>query len=202
VTYNETSMAEFAEKNLLENMQKLEGPTAAAEAVLEEQEKQPVSKKEKKRQKLAAKQGGEGADKEEEKEENEIKQEVKDINELLFKPGKETVPFEVSELFLEPSISLSVAESPVPSVLSMTPKKLYQEIRKLAEKRYNYTNLPKKLVQLKSLENSKNKISLLRDICLTTGIVISFKQGQDLKDFIFENDSDKLKQIITENVTK
>ena len=49
VKFNQTNMAEYAERNLLENMQKLDGPTAAADAVLEEQEKQPVSKKEKKR---------------------------------------------------------------------------------------------------------------------------------------------------------
>jgi len=43
-------------------------------------------------------------------------------------------------------------------------------------------------------------MSLLRDICLSTGFVINFKNGQDIKDYIFENDSDKLKQLVSENI--
>ena len=42
-------------------------------------------------------------------------------------------------------------------------------------------------------------MSLLRDICLATGIVIKFQTGSDIKDFIFENDTDKLKQAISDN---
>jgi len=80
---------------------------------------------------MAAKQVGEGAEKEEEgaKDKDEETKEVMDINNLLFKASKDIIPFEVSKLFLEPSISLSVAESPVPSVLTLTPKQLYQEVR-------------------------------------------------------------------------
>jgi len=36
IKYNETSMAEYAQRNLIENMQKLDDPSAAAESVLEE----------------------------------------------------------------------------------------------------------------------------------------------------------------------
>ena len=73
----------------------------------------------------------------------------------------------------------------IPEVLSITPKKLYQQIRDLAEKRYKYTVLPKKLVQLRMFEKPANKMSVLRDLCLSLGIVINFSAG---KQFIFEND--------------
>jgi hypothetical protein len=49
------SIKEIADKDLLDNIEKLEAP----EKVEEELEKQNMSKKEKKRQKLAAKHGGE-----------------------------------------------------------------------------------------------------------------------------------------------
>jgi len=69
---------------------------------------------------------------------------VNDISELLFKSANENFEFEVSEIFLEPSVSLSVVESTTPSVFSLTPKSLYSEIKKLAGIRYKYTLLPKK----------------------------------------------------------
>lgn len=56
VSFQCQSVKTIADMHLLENMQKLEGPNAAAEAIAQEQEKQPMSKKEKKRQKQAAKQ--------------------------------------------------------------------------------------------------------------------------------------------------
>ena len=49
IKFQASSLKEQAERNLLDNIKKLDGPTAAAEAVLNEQEKQPISKKEKKR---------------------------------------------------------------------------------------------------------------------------------------------------------
>jgi hypothetical protein len=76
----------------------------------------------------------------------------------------------------------------------MTPKKLYQEIRDLAEKRYKYSLLPKKLTQLRMFEKPANKMSVLRDICLTLGIVINFSEN---KQFIFENDLEKLKEMLS-----
>jgi len=87
---------------LLENIQKLDGPTAAADAVAEEQEKAPISKKEKKRQKLAQKQGGNG-----EEEKGEANPEVaaskplkvQDISDLIFSSNSEGPQFEISEIF-------------------------------------------------------------------------------------------------------
>lgn len=78
---------------------------------------------------------------------------------------------------MEPSISLNVAESPASAALSLTPRQLFLEIKQLAEQRYKYKILPKKQYQLKCLDNSMNKISLLRDICLATGIVLNVKKG-------------------------
>ncbi len=59
-----------------------------------------------------------------------------DINDLLFRPANDNVKFEVSEIFLEPAISLMVVESPETTLFNLTPKSLYSEIKKLAEKRY------------------------------------------------------------------
>jgi hypothetical protein len=63
--------------------------------------------------------------------------------------------------------------------------------------------LPKKLTQCKILESSNNKISALRDICLSLGIVINFKgyQNED-KEFILENDSEKMKQQLSNYIFK
>lgn len=71
-----------------------------------------------------------------------------DIGELLFKSPYEDLNFESNELFMEPMISMNVCESVVPDVFSLTPKQLYQQIKDLAEKRYQYTALPKTLVEL------------------------------------------------------
>lgn len=95
---------------------------------------------------------------------------MEEIKDLLFQANKEHSYFELSELFLEPQIALSVCESTGFSVLDITPKQLYTEIRKLAEARYQYTCLPKKMHQLKVLDSSMNKISLLRDICVSCGV--------------------------------
>jgi hypothetical protein len=53
------------------------------------------------------------------------------------------------------------------------------------------------------LESSNNKISALRDICLSLGIVINFKgyQNED-KEFILENDSEKMKQQLSNYIFK
>lgn len=91
-------------------------------------------------------------------------------------------------------MSLNVVGCEIPEALKITPKKLYQQIRDLAEKRYKYTVLPKKLIQLRMFEKPANKMSVLRDICLSVGIVINFS---DHKQFIFENDLEKLKEMIT-----
>lgn len=53
VVYQHKSVKQKADLNLLDNIEKLDGPSAAAEAAAEEVEKQPVSKKEKKRQRQA-----------------------------------------------------------------------------------------------------------------------------------------------------
>jgi len=134
--------------------------------------------------------------------EKEAETVTEDIDDLLFKPAHDLVEFKVSEIFLEPSISLGVTESPLSSALSLTPKAFYREIKNLAEKRYQYTGLPKKMGQLKSLQTPENKISLLRDICIATGITLNLKQGQDLTDMILENDGDKLRTALTEITLK
>ena len=63
--------------------------------------------------------------------------------------------------------------------------------------------MPKKLTQLKVLESSNNKISVLRDICLAVGIVVNFKGYQnEEKEFILENESEKMKQHLSNYIHK
>ena len=63
--------------------------------------------------------------------------------------------------------------------------------------------LPKKITQLKTLESSNNKISALRDICIAVGIVINFKGYQnEEKEFILENESEKMKQQLSNYIFK
>jgi len=108
-----------------------------------------MSKKEKKRQKLAAKHGGEegSAVKEEEK-----KNVIENMGELIFKASSDFIAFEAQEIFKEPEIALGVCESKLNEVFELSPKKLLIELRKLAEQRYKYTLLPKKLHQIKCLD--------------------------------------------------
>lgn len=63
----------------------------------------------------------------------------------MFSSKDQYEEFEVNEIFMEPQISLSVAKSPESAVLGMAPRHIYQEIKNLAEKRYQYNLLPKKL---------------------------------------------------------
>jgi len=51
--------------------------------------------------------------------------------------------------------------------------------------------------QLKVLESSMNKMSLLRDICLSLGIQLNLKH-----DYILENDTEKVKQLISQELMK
>lgn len=138
IAYNGTTIQGFADLNLLENMQKLHGPNSAAEAAKTEVESQPISKRQKKKQRLAAKNAGPDQGETESK-----VTKASQIYEILF-PKDNVEEFEVSELFMEPAISLNVAESPASAALSLTPRQLYLEIKHLAEKRYGYALLPKK----------------------------------------------------------
>lgn len=120
----------------------------------------------------------------------------------MFNANLPTEEFEVNEIFMDPQISLSVVKSPESEVLSMTPRHIYNEIKSLAEKRYNYTLLPKKLINLQSFDHTQNKLSLLRDICISTGIVLTFKKGQELNEFILDNDIHVLKKRISEVISQ
>lgn len=53
------------------------------------------------------------------------------------------------------------------------------------------------------MESSNNKISALRDICLAVGIVVSFKGYQsEEKEFILENETEKMKQQLSNYIFK
>ena len=53
------------------------------------------------------------------------------------------------------------------------------------------------------MESSNNKISALRDICLTVGVVVNFKGYlNEEKEFILENESDKMKQQLSNYIFK
>ena len=69
----------------------------------------------------------------------------------------------------------------------MTPKSLYGEIKTLAQKRYGYKLLPKKLNALAVLKTPLTKMSLLRDVCKCTGITVDLKSN-----LILTNDKEAL----------
>lgn len=102
--------------------------------------------------------------------------------------------FDSAELFKEPEIAISVCASEPSDIHSLTPRLLYQEIKRVADARYGYTLLPKKLQQLKILESVQNKFALLRDLCKATGIQINFTGG---KQFVLDNDTVLMKQYIS-----
>jgi len=68
------------------------------------------------------------------------------LNDLLFAGGLEPVEFDAYEIFNELDIAMNVCESRMPESLQLTPKKLYAELKQLAEKRYQYMVLPKKMM--------------------------------------------------------
>lgn len=86
--------------------------------------------------------------------------------------------FDSSEIFKEPEIAVNICGDVETDLYSLTPRQLYQEIKRIADSRYGYTLLPKKLQQLKCLDSIKNKMSLLRDLCKCTGIQMSFTEAK------------------------
>lgn len=190
-------------------------------------EGQSLSKKEKKRQKIAKKQNQqqeESGDKEENEPEAEVEGEAKEqpkertskkkktekevvqISDILFKSQFEDIePVNVGDLFCNSDIALSVVTSDVENCepLKLTPKKLYQDIKNLAEKRYQYIVLPKKLTQIKSLDKETDKISILRDICMAIGVTVDLgtKAGTP-KELVLENESKKMKELISKIISK
>lgn len=111
-------------------------------------------------------------------------------------------------LFQDLSTAASVVDTKVDKCepLKLTPKKLYSEIKSLAEKRYQYTLLPKKLSQLNCLDKQTDKVSLLKDTCLAIGLTIHFgprsKIFGDEREIVLENDSQKMKELISRLLSK
>mmetsp|Transcript_5854 Transcript_5854/g.9995 ORF Transcript_5854/g.9995 Transcript_5854/m.9995 type:complete len:170 (+) Transcript_5854:549-1058(+) len=109
---------------------------------------------------------------------------------------------------MEPSVSFSVMPTNASTCepLKLTPKKLFSEIRGLAEKRYQYSILPKKLHQIKSLNKPVDKMAVLRDICLAVGITINFgksqAQGAEEKEVILENEGKLMRELISKLVLR
>jgi len=68
-----------------------------------------------------------------------------DIGDLLFKSQFEDIVFDATQIFQEKAISMSVCSSNKSEVFQMTPKKLYAEIKTLAQSRYKYSLLPNKI---------------------------------------------------------
>lgn len=99
---------------------------------------------------------------------------------------------------------MSVCSSQKSEVFNMTPKKLYAEIKTLAQSRYNYSLLPNKIQQLKVLETPLNKMSLLRDLCTCVGITVNFKSPQNdvQKEFILENDQTNFKMQLSQYILR
>lgn len=76
----------------------------------------------------------------------------------------------------------------------MKPAEIYEQIVKLAEKRYSYKKLPDTLTKLKCLSSPGNKFSVLRDLCRQIGLKLNLHSDKEL---VLENDSMKLRQLIS-----
>ena len=111
--------------------------------------------------------------------------------------------FFCDDIFREPSLAFNICQDDTPEVLSLQPKQLYQSIKTLAEARYQYKLLPKKMGQLKCLETENNKVSLLRDVCRSIGLTLNLKGlNNEVNSFILTNDTDKLRQSMSAQVHK
>lgn len=117
ITYKPVTLQELSEGNKPEVKQQENSAPMT--------EEQKVSKKDKKKQKKEGKKGDENKEEQSGKEEPS-KQFTYDIGELLFKSPYEDIIFEASEVFMDPTISMNVCESPISQAFSLTPKKLYQ----------------------------------------------------------------------------
>ena len=176
------TLKQLAEETLVKNInQKIEILQGTAKLNTENRDETPSKKKKdkkKNKEQAAVRDGAYGT-------EPQADDGVKDINDLLFKQQNqsgEPFVFDSAELFKEPEVALSIHDSPEYDVLNLTPKQLYNEIKSLATKRYQYNLLPKKMHQLKILETHENKFSVLRDICMAVGIQINFRgNGTDDK---------------------
>ena len=77
---------------------------------------------------------------------------------------------------------------------AMKPAEIYEQIVKLAEKRYSYKKLPDTLTKLKCLSSPGNKFSVLRDLCQQIGLKLNLHSDKEL---VLENDSIKLRQLLS-----
>lgn len=113
---------------------------------------------------------------------------------MLFKTQHDATTFSIDDLFKEERISKSLHKIDIPESLKLKPKELYERLKDIAQKRYGF-KLPEKQVDLACLQSPSSKISLLRDISIKVGIKIALGQ----KEFIFDNDSSKLTEKISES---
>mmetsp|Transcript_9417 Transcript_9417/g.14410 ORF Transcript_9417/g.14410 Transcript_9417/m.14410 type:complete len:416 (-) Transcript_9417:1117-2364(-) len=186
VSLDQKTLKDLADESVIAGVE-----TAKDEKVHEQAA--PMSKKEKKRQKKKQTQEEEAATIAEEK-----VAEKKHIGDLLFKsPFEDISQFSSESFFKEPSVYLGVCPTEEVDFASISPKKLYAEIKTIAEKRYSYTLLPKKQAKLRCLETPANKMSLLRDVCKAVGVVLRMKSSEQYKEMILENDTTKMKEAIS-----
>ena len=174
---------------------------AKLEASQSKKDNKTISKKEKKRLareaaiQLSSKGDKNGSEVEVAEDKDDDK--VVEIEELLFKQTHIDFTFESNEIFLEPSVSFGLYSQEVQDVFKLKPSELYTEVIRLASKRYNYNLLPDTLSKLKCLETPGNKLSILRDICLCTGIKLNLSNENEL---ILDNEANIHRQKVTARV--
>ena len=117
-----------------------------------------------------------------------------DIEELLFKQNHIDFTFESTELFLDAKISYGLHSQEVTDPFAIKPAEIYKQVVSLAEKRYSFKLLPDSLTKLKCLSTPGNKFSVLRDLCRCVGLKLNLHSDKEL---ILENDSMKLRQLIS-----
>ena len=111
------------------------------------------------------------------------------MSDILFQAG-EGEQFSCQHFFQNPYFAEGLNRIELSNVFSLTPNQLFEELREVATKRFNF-ELPDQK-KLQCLQTALQKQSLLRDICKCLGVQIkgrSFMLSNNIKQAVsFFND--------------
>lgn len=95
----------------------------------------------------------------------------KSMDDVLFRQNirPESESFKAESLFETPVLAAGLNRVHHPAALQLTPAKLYEQIKKWAETRFQHT-LPEDQRKLKCLQSVGLKSALLRDLCKSIGL--------------------------------
>lgn len=103
---------------------------------------------------------------------------------MLLKQGniEGQTPFHLEGLFSDTAVFKHLLPAAQPAALNLKPSELYTKLRLVARQRYSLA-LPEKQSDLKCLQNSANKLAVMRDVSLKLGVKLG-----NTRDFQLEND--------------